>query len=89
MVAKAKRKIEIFSARCPACDETVKVVNQLACSSCDITVLDMKKPDIAQRAKGLGIMSVPAVVINGKLADCCSGRGVNEAILKAAGVGSP
>lgn len=84
----AKRKIEVFSAGCPACDETVKLVTQLACSSCDISVLDMKKPDVAQRAKSLGIKSVPAVLINGKLADCCSGRGVNEATLKAAGLGS-
>lgn len=83
-----KRKIEVFSAGCSACDETVKLVNSLACPSCDVTVLDMKKPDVAQRAKGLGIKSVPAVVINGKLADCCSGRGVNEATLKAAGLGS-
>jgi hypothetical protein len=85
----AKRKIEIFSADCPACDETVKLVNQLACPSCDVSVLDMKKPDVAQRTKSLGIKSVPAVVINGKLADCCSGRGVNEVTLRAAGLGSP
>jgi glutaredoxin 3 len=84
----AKRKIEIFSAGCPACEETVKLVNTLACPSCDVSVLDMKKPDVAQRAKTLGIKSVPAVVIDGKLADCCSGRGVNEATLKAAGLGS-
>jgi hypothetical protein len=35
----------------------------------------------------LGIRSVPAVVINGKLADCCAGRGPEEAVLRAAGVG--
>ncbi len=85
----AKRKIEVFSAGCSACDETVKLVNSLACPSCEVSVLDMKKSDVAQRAKALGIKSVPAVVINGKLADCCSGRGVSEATLKAAGLGSP
>lgn len=85
----AKRKIEVFSAGCSACDETVKLVNSLACPSCDVSVLDMKKPEVAQRAKSLGIKSVPAIVINGKLADCCSGRGVDAATLKAAGLGSP
>ena len=30
---------------------------------------------LARRAKRLGIRSVPAVAINGKLADCCAGRG--------------
>lgn len=85
----AKRKIEVFSAGCSACEETVKLVNSLACPSCDVSVLDMKTSDVAQRAKSLGIKSVPAVVINGKLADCCSGRGVDAATLKAAGLGSP
>jgi len=35
----------------------------------------------------LGIRSVPAVVIDGKLADCCAGRGVDETVLRAAGLG--
>ena len=37
----------------------------------------------------LGIRSVPAVVIEGKLASCCEGRGPDVAALKAAGLGSP
>jgi glutaredoxin len=83
-----KRKVEIFSAGCPACEETVNLVNQLACPSCEVTVLDMRKPDIAQKAKSLGVKSVPAVAINGKLADCCAGRGVSAESLKAAGLGT-
>ena len=81
------RVIEIFSAGCPACEETVTLINRIACPSCDVTVLDMHNPEVARRAKDLGIRSVPAVVINGTLADCCAGRGVDEAILRAAGVG--
>jgi glutaredoxin len=84
-----KRTIEIFSAGCPACEETVMLINRIACPSCDVTVLDMHNPEVAQRAKSLGIHSVPAVVINGTLADCCAGRGVDEATLRAAGVGQP
>ncbi len=84
-----KRKIEVFSAGCPVCDDTVKLVNNLACPSCEVNVLDMKIPEIAERAKTLGIRSVPAVVIDGKLADCCTGRGPDEATLKAAGLGKP
>lgn len=82
-----QRQIEIFSAGCPACEETVALVNRVACPSCAVTVLDMKNPDVASRAKGLGIQSVPAVVIDGKLADCCTGRGPEEATLRAAGLG--
>jgi len=49
----------------------------------------MNDPAVANRAKRLGICSVPAVVIDGKLADCCAGRGPDEATLKAAGLGQP
>lgn len=83
----AKRKIEIFSAGCPACDETVSLVNQMACSSCEVSVLDMNEPAVASRAKSLGIRSVPAVLVDGKLADCCTGRGPDEATLRTAGIG--
>ena len=84
-----KRTIEIFSAGCSACEETVTLVNQIACPSCDVTVLDMHNPEVARRAKSLGIRSVPAVVINGTLADCCAGRGIDEDTLRAAGLGQP
>ena len=84
-----KRKIEIFSAGCPVCQETIDLVNRLACPSCEVSVLDMNEPDAESRAKGLGIRSVPAVVIDGKLAECCAGRGLDEATLRAAGIGQP
>ena len=83
----AKRKIEVFSAACPACAETIELVNRVACSSCEVSILDMNRADVAQRTKSLGIRSVPAVVIDGKLADCCTGRGPQEATLRAAGLG--
>jgi glutaredoxin 3 len=84
-----KRKIEVFSAGCPVCKETVDMVNRLKCDSCEVSVLDMNEPSVASRAKTLGIRSVPAVVIEGKLADCCAGRGPDEKVLKAAGIGQP
>ena len=83
----AKRRIEVFSAGCPVCEETVELVNRIACPACEVSILDMNEPGIADRAKRLGIRSVPAVVIDGKLADCCAGRGPEEAVLRAAGVG--
>jgi hypothetical protein len=49
----------------------------------------MKKPEVASRAKSLGIRAIPAVVIDGKLADCCAGRGPDEAVLRSAGIGQP
>jgi glutaredoxin len=85
----AKRTIEIFSAGCPACEDTIALVNRVTCPSCDVTVLDMKDPEIARRAKSISIRSVPAVVINGKIADCCAGRGPDEQTLRASGLGQP
>ena len=86
---KAKRKIEVFSAGCPACEETIAMVQKIACPSCEVTVVDMRQTEVAAQAKKYGIRSVPAVVIDGKLADCCAGRGVQEASIRAAGVGVP
>ncbi len=84
-----KRKIEIFSAGCAVCEATISRVRELACTSCEVVVLDMRDPDVTRRAKDLGIRSVPAVAIDGKLADCCAGRGPDEASLQAAGLGQP
>ena len=85
----AKRKIEVFTAGCPVCDETVKQIREAACPFCDISILDMKDAEVAERARSLGIRSVPAVVIDDSLADCCSGRGVDIEKLKDAGLGKP
>ncbi len=84
-----KRKIEVFSAGCGVCQETVEMVKRNACPSCEVTVHDMNDADVADRARQLGIRSVPAVVIDGKLAGCCVAGGVDEATLKAAGLGQP
>ena len=77
----------MFSAGCPACAETIDLVNRVACPSCEVTILDMRDPAVAGRAATLGIRSVPAVAIDGALADCCSGRGPDETVLRAAGLG--
>ena len=83
-----KRNVEVFSAGCPACQDVVALVQQVACPSCDVSVLDMNDPNISSRAKSLGVRSVPAVVIDGKLADCCTGRGPDETTLRTAGLGT-
>lgn len=85
----ANRKIEVFSAGCGVCEDTIQMVKSLACPSCDVTVLDMKDSATASRAKQLGIKSVPAVVVDGKLAMCCEGRGPDAESLRAAGLGQP
>lgn len=82
-----KRKIEIFSAGCGLCEDTIEMVQNTACSSCEVNILDMNDPSNIKRAKELGVQSVPAVAIDGVLASCCAGRGVDENSLRAAGLG--
>lgn len=84
-----KRRVEIFSAGCPVCREAEELVRRMGCPSCDIQVLDMKEETVASRARDLGIRSVPSVVVDGTVADCCAGRGPDEAALRAAGIGRP
>ena len=84
-----KRKIEIFSAGCPACDEAIQTVKRIACPSCETEVLDMNEPDVAARAKQLGISRVPAILIDGELAKCCTAGAVDKQVLRAAGLGVP
>jgi protein-disulfide isomerase len=83
-----KRKVEVFTAGCPLCDETVQLVKKLTCPSCDVTVYDLKKEGM-DKAKEYGVSSVPTVVVDGKIAECCSRRKPNEADLKATGIGTP
>ena len=80
----AKKKVEVFSAGCTTCKETIELVKRIAGSSHEIVIHDMHKPDIATKAKQYGVRSVPAVVIDGKLAGCCAGRGPDEQVLRSA-----
>ena len=84
-----KRKIEIFSAGCSACEEAIQTVKRIASASCETEVLDMHQPAVAARAATLGISRVPAIVIDGTLAACCASGRVDEHTLRGAGVGVP
>lgn len=84
-----KRKVEIFSAGCPVCEEWIQTIRNLACPSCDVEVRDMKEPSVQERARTLNVKSVPAVAIDGALAECCAAGGPDMDILKRSGLGQP
>lgn len=84
-----RRKIEVFSAGCPACDEAIETIKRIACPSCEVEILDMHKQETATRATELGINRVPAIVVDGTVAACCVSGPVDEQVLRAAGVGMP
>ena len=83
------RKVEVFSAGCSICVNAIAKIKEWACDSCEVIVLDMKDDTVAEYAKKLGINSVPAVAIDGIVADCCAGRDISEETLRGAGLGQP
>lgn len=85
----SKCQIEIFSAGSSTCDDVVAMIKRIACSSCDVNVLDMRDAAVAAKAKSYGVHTVPAVAIDGRLAACCTADGPDGASLRTAGVGVP
>ena len=84
----SKRTIELFSAGCACCDEALQAVRAASCEACDVRILDMRDPKVAARANQLGVQRVPAVVINGQLADCCAAGKINVETLRSMGLGA-
>ena len=41
------KKVEIFSAGCPACESTIELVNEVACDNCEINILDMNDSSVS------------------------------------------
>lgn len=85
-----KRRIEIFVAACPLCDETVRLVQELACPSCKVSIYDLREgqgpPTYLEKAQQYGVNAVPAIAINGEMA--WVGKPDREQ-LQAIGVGQP
>lgn len=86
------RNIEVFTAGCPLCDEAVKMVRELACEKCKVTVYGLREGCVTMecrdKAAKYGILRVPAVVVDGKLVDCCGPQtAVSREALRKAGIG--
>ena len=86
-----KRKIEVFTANCPVCDPVVKMVNELACDNCEVTIYDMIKQcddkTCLNKAKEYGVLRIPAVAVDGKLLNCCESNAITREALMEAGIG--
>ena len=78
-----KRQVEVFVAACPLCEAAINLVKGLADSSWEVLVRDMNETEVAARAWALGVGAIPAVVIDGKLADCCVNRRIDPEVLRA------
>ena len=85
---KRKRKIEVFVSMCQICFDAIDLVNRLAGPDDEVTISDMTRSVVADRANELDIRSIPCVVIDGEVPDCCQkGFPYEWKPLKAAGLG--
>ncbi len=86
-----KRRVEVFTAGCPLCEDTVRLVTSLACPSCEVQVYDLREGCATnvcrEKATRYGITAVPAVAVNGVLLDCCRRGPIDAAALRAVGIG--
>lgn len=87
----AKRRVEVFTAGCPVCEDAVKKVNSLACPDCEVVIYDLNKGcatnECREKAKRYGVTRLPAVAVDGRLLDCCNKGGVEIKELQTVGVG--
>jgi hypothetical protein len=88
----AKRQVEVFTAGCPLCDPVVQLVRELACDNCEVQVYDLREGcetnECRDKATQYGIHRVPAVVVNGTLAECCQNQqSISREALVATGIG--
>jgi glutaredoxin len=76
-----KRHIEIFTAGCPVCKPVIEMVKEMACESCEVSVIDFSKDESKEsieKIKTYGINRLPAIAVNGKLLDCCLDKGISN-----------
>ena len=79
-----RRKVQIFTAGCPYCAYHVLLVRSIASPSSDVEVLDIHEAGNAAEARTYHVREVPTVVVDGEAVP-----GLDEASLRAAGVGQP
>ena len=51
----AKRTVEVFTAGCGFCHDTLRRVRQLACESCDVQVHDLTSEAGMAKARAYGV----------------------------------
>lgn len=88
----AKRRVEVFTAGCPVCDNALKLVKEIACESCEVIVYNLNEPcesrECLEKVRSYGIGRIPAVVVDGRFAECCIVGSVTAEGMRAAGIGS-
>lgn len=61
------KKIEVFTADCPLCKDTLELIKKEACRECEVIERRCTGGECPQPAKGYDIKAVPTVVVDGKI----------------------
>jgi len=63
-----KRKIEVFTAGCSLCEDTLRLVKD-AVASCGCVVVERRCPpqQMCEEGKAYGVRAMPTVVVNGAI----------------------
>lgn len=63
-----KHKIEVFTADCPLCQDTLNAVREATREcSCEVIEQRCEGTECCQPAKDYGIMAVPTIAVDGKI----------------------
>jgi len=85
-----KKRVEVFTAGCSVCNPVVDLIKNNASDSCEVVVYDLiiqcESKECLSKVAEYGIKAIPAVAVDGKLLNCCSGAGVSMEELVGAGV---
>ncbi|CAN5525147.1 hypothetical protein BH18VER2_BH18VER2_10930 [soil metagenome] len=62
----SKRKIEVFCAGCPLCNETLELVrNAVSDCACEVIERRCTGSELCDEAKQYGVKAMPTVVVDG------------------------
>ena len=88
-----KRRVEVFTAGCPICDDTVTLVRSVACRSCDMQIYDIREGyrtnECREKARAYGVTAVPAIAVDAVLRECCQRAPVTTTMLRTAEIEQP
>jgi glutaredoxin len=63
-----KRKIEVFTAGCPLCNETLELVRRaVAACGCEVIEHRCSGTECCDEAKRYGVRAMPTVVVDGQI----------------------
>lgn len=67
-MANQKRKIEVFTAGCSLCNETVTLVKEAVIScGCEVIERHCEGTECCDEAKSYGVRAMPTVVVDGQI----------------------